>query len=102
MPWHTISPASRIREGQVLPFTVAGRLLAVGRTASGYFAVDGVCPHAGGNLGEGEVEGECVICPIHGFAYDVRSGLGKDDGGKLRLLRVELGGDDLLRIELPD
>jgi len=101
MAWHTISPASQIRVGQVLPFVVAGRLLAVGRTASGYFALDGICPHAGGNLGEGEVDRECVICPIHGFAYDVRSGRGLDDEARVRVHRVELDGD-LLRVELAD
>ena len=101
MPWHTISPASKIREGQVLAFTVAGRLLAVGRTATGYFAVDALCPHAGGNLGEGEVDKECVICPIHGYAYDVRSGVGVDDGSRVRVHRVELAGD-VLSVELPD
>ena len=101
MAWHTISPASRIRVGQVLPFVVAGRLLAVGRTESGYFAVDGICPHAGGNLGEGEIEKECVICPIHGFAYDVRSGRGLDDDANVRVHRVEVDGD-VLRVELSD
>ena len=101
MPWHTISPASSIREGQVLAFTVAGRLLAVGRTASGYFAVDGICPHAGGSLGEGEIENECVICPVHGYAYDVRSGAGTDDGASVRVHKIELDGD-VLRVELPD
>ena len=101
MPWHTISPASKIREGRVLAFSVAGRLLAVGRTATGYFAVDALCPHAGGNLGDGEVEHECVICPIHGYAYDVRSGVGVDDGSRVRVHRVELAGD-VLRVELPD
>lgn len=101
MAWHTISPASQIRAGQVLAFSVAGRLLAVGRTRSGYFALDGICPHAGGSLGEGEIENECVICPLHGFAYDVRTGLGTDDEGRVRVYRVELEGD-VLRIELPE
>jgi nitrite reductase (NADH) small subunit len=101
MAWHTLSPASRIREGQVLPFTIAGRLLAVGRTATGYFAVDGICPHAGASLGDGEVERECVICPVHGYAYDVRTGEGQDDGGRVRVHKIELDGD-VLRIELPD
>ncbi len=101
MAWHTLSPASRIRVGQVLAFTIAGRLLAVGRAESGYFAVDGICPHAGASLGEGELEHDCVICPVHGYAYDVRSGEGRDDGGRVRVHRVELDGD-VLRIELPD
>jgi nitrite reductase (NADH) small subunit len=99
--WHTLEPASRIRVGQVLSFRVAGRLLAVGRSAAGYFALDAVCPHAGGDLGEGEVEGECVICPLHGFAYDVRSGEGLDDGGRVRVHATRLRGD-MLEIELPE
>lgn len=101
MPWHTIEPASRIRLGQVLAFTLAGRLLAIGRTEAGYFALDGVCPHAGGSLGEGEIAGACVICPVHGYAYDVRSGEGSDDGARVRVHRVELSGD-VLKIELPE
>jgi nitrite reductase (NADH) small subunit len=101
MAWHTLAPASRIRVGQVLPFTIAGRLLAVGRTEHGYFAVDGICPHAGASLGEGELDRDCVICPVHGYAYDVRSGEGQDDGGRVRVHRVALDGDTL-RIELPD
>jgi nitrite reductase (NADH) small subunit len=101
MSWHTIAPASRLRVGRVLPFTVAGRLLAVGRTADGYFALDGICPHAGGNLGEGEIDGDCLICPIHGFAYELRTGHGRDDAATVRVHRVELDGDTL-KIELPD
>ncbi len=101
MAWHTLEPASRIAVGRVLPFAIGGRLLAVGRTAAGYFAVDGVCPHAGGSLGEGEIDGECVVCPIHGFAYDVRSGRGVDDDGRLRVYETKLEGD-VLRVLLPD
>jgi nitrite reductase (NADH) small subunit len=101
VPWHSIEPVSRIPEGRVLPFTVGGRLLAVGRTSQGLFAVDGVCPHAGGSLGEGEIDGECVICPIHGFAYDVRSGRGLDDDARVRVYETKLEGDVLL-ILLPD
>ena len=101
MSSHTISPASRIREGQVLCFTVAGRRLAVGRTARGYFALDDRCPHAGGSLGEGLVDGESVVCPIHGYAYDVTTGEGLDDGGEVRVHPCVLDGD-VLRVQLRD
>jgi nitrite reductase (NADH) small subunit len=98
---HRISPASRIREGQVLCFTVAGRRLAVGRTARGYFALDDRCPHAGGSLGEGLLDGEALVCPIHGYAYDVVTGEGLDDGAEVRVHPCELEGD-VLRIQLRD
>ncbi len=95
MGWHTVEPASRIREGQVVPFTVAGRRLAVGRTAAGYFAVDDLCPHARGSFGEGVIENDCVVCPVHGFAWNVRSGAGLDFPSPLRVHRTELEGDVL-------
>jgi nitrite reductase/ring-hydroxylating ferredoxin subunit len=99
MAEHTIQPASRIREGQVLCFEIAGRRLAVGRTARGYFALDDRCPHAGGSLGEGEVDGENVLCPIHGHAYDSITGEGLDDGAEVQVHPCRLDGD-VLRIQL--
>ena len=100
--WHRIEPASKIRPGEVLRFTVAGHELAVGRTREGrYFAVDDACPHAGGSLAEGLVEGETLICPIHGFAYHVREGRGLDDDAPLRVHPVRLREqEDVLEVEL--
>jgi nitrite reductase/ring-hydroxylating ferredoxin subunit len=95
--WHTLSPASRLREGQIVCIRVAGRRLAVGRSARGYFALDDDCPHAGGRLSEGMLEGEAVICPIHGYAYDVATGEGLDDGAEVRVHPCRLEGD-VLRI----
>jgi len=101
MAWHTLSPASRIREGQVRCFSIAGRRLAVGRTARGFFALDDRCPHAGGSLGEGLLDGEAVVCPIHGHAYDVTTGEGLDDGAEVRVHPCVLEGD-VLRIQLEE
>lgn len=55
-------------------FVANGRLLAVYRLESGLFALDGVCPHAGGPLAEGMVRGTTVTCPWHGWQFDVTSG----------------------------
>ena len=100
MAWHTLSPASRIREGQLLCLVLEGRRLVVGRTAQGFFALDDTCPHAGGSLCEGMLEAGAVICPIHGYAYDVVTGEGLDDGAEVRVHPCELHGDVLrIRIE---
>jgi nitrite reductase/ring-hydroxylating ferredoxin subunit len=86
--------------GQVLCVTIAGRRIAVGRTARGFFALDDLCPHAGGSLGEGLLDGGAVVCPIHGYAYDVTTGEGLDDGAGVRVHPCELEGDVLrIRIE---
>ena len=37
-------------------------------------ALDNTCPHAGGPLGEGTLDGERVTCPWHGWEFNVRTG----------------------------
>ncbi len=101
MGWHTLEPASKLREGEVMTFEMGGRHLAIGRTTDGYFAMDDLCPHAGGSLGEGMLDGENVLCPIHGYAYHVRTGEGLDDGNEVRVYQVALEGD-LLSVNLYD
>ena len=38
------------------------------------YAIEDVCTHDGGPLDQGELEGECVVCPRHGATFDVRTG----------------------------
>ncbi|MFQ5520752.1 MAG: Rieske (2Fe-2S) protein, partial [Candidatus Methylomirabilia bacterium] len=39
-----------------------------------YYAIDNTCLHRGGPLGEGELEGNIVTCPWHGWRYDTTTG----------------------------
>lgn len=55
-------------------FIVEGRVLAVFRSAAGLFAIDGICPHAGGPLVQGMLRGNVVTCPWHGWQFDVKTG----------------------------
>ena len=38
------------------------------------FALDDLCPHKGGPLGEGFCENGQVFCPLHGWGFDIRTG----------------------------
>ena len=51
-----------------------GREIMVCRVKDGIYAVDNVCSHAYARLNEGRLRGFRVICPLHGAAFDVRSG----------------------------
>ncbi len=44
-----------------------------------FYAIDDTCPHQGGPLGEGELQGTVVTCPWHEWRYDVRTGVNTDD-----------------------
>jgi len=39
-----------------------------------YSAMDNVCLHQGGPLGQGTIEGGKVVCPWHGWEYDPQTG----------------------------
>lgn len=51
-----------------------GRAVALYNVGGEIFALDGTCPHAGGPLGEGSLEGSVVTCPWHGWSFDVKTG----------------------------
>jgi nitrite reductase (NADH) small subunit len=56
-------------------FHVGGRTVAVFRSRDGkVFAVEGTCPHKGGPLADGMLIGEQVVCPLHAFRFDGKSG----------------------------
>lgn len=45
------------------------------RTEGKLFALDTLCPHEGGRIGEGPLwEGGCVVCPLHLYRFDPRTG----------------------------
>jgi nitrite reductase (NADH) small subunit len=75
-----VCPVSELpAEGQVGEFTVQSRSLCVARVNGAIAVLDGVCPHEGGPLGEGIVEDGRVVCPWHGYAYDVHTGESQQD-----------------------
>jgi nitrite reductase (NADH) small subunit len=61
-------------EGAGRVFLVNGREVALFRVEGVVHALDNVCCHAGGPLGEGRVEGPIVVCPWHSWRFDVRTG----------------------------
>jgi cytochrome P450/nitrite reductase/ring-hydroxylating ferredoxin subunit len=63
------------------PFTVSagGVDVALVRTAAGWRAFQGRCPHQGALLGEGEIEGDKLVCRNHRWRFRIESG--RRDGG---------------------
>ena len=60
--------------GQGIEVVAAGRMIALFNVDGQFFALDGVCPHQGGRLGQGELCGSIVTCPWHGWQFNVENG----------------------------
>ena len=65
--------------GEVREFLVGSRAFCVANVAGNIAVLDGVCPHEGGPLGEGIIEEGRVVCPWHGYCFDVHSGVSQKD-----------------------
>jgi nitrite reductase/ring-hydroxylating ferredoxin subunit len=67
--------SERVTAGAVIAARVGGRRVAVARLGSGRLVVvDDECPHDGGRISDGFVEGERLVCARHGWQLEVRNG----------------------------
>jgi nitrite reductase/ring-hydroxylating ferredoxin subunit len=65
---------SEIPPGTAAEFVVDEQIVALFNVAGRLYALDGICPHQGGPLGKGSLQGGVVTCPWHGWQFDVRTG----------------------------
>ena len=72
--WVEIARADEIPPGTGKELAAGGRVVALYNVDGTFCALDGVCPHAGGPLGQGILTGDVVTCPWHGWQFDVTSG----------------------------
>lgn len=92
---------SKLPPGSVMEAIVGTESYAVCNIDGRLHALGGVCPHAGGPLGQGAIEGEMLVCPWHAWQYDCQTGANDfDEDIRLTTYNVRVDGDDIL-IDIP-
>jgi nitrite reductase (NADH) small subunit len=84
-----LPPADEAKE-----FFCGGRAICIANVNGSYSAMDGICPHRGGPLGQGMIEGGKVVCPWHAWAWDVKTGASELDSNlkvQIHLMKIENG-----------
>jgi nitrite reductase/ring-hydroxylating ferredoxin subunit len=72
--WLRVASVHEVPAGSAKEVMAGERVVALFNVDGQFHAMDGVCPHAGGPLGEGTVSGTTVTCPWHGWQFDVTTG----------------------------
>jgi nitrite reductase/ring-hydroxylating ferredoxin subunit len=67
-------PVAAVTPGKGVLASVNARDVAVFRRGEELLAIGNDCPHQGGSLCDGWVEGDIVVCPLHGWEFDMRTG----------------------------
>ncbi len=72
--FHTIARVDQVPAGTLKVFRMKGRRIAVSQVEGTFYAIDDLCTHDEGPLGEGVLRGDEVECPRHGARFSVRTG----------------------------
>ncbi len=87
---------SDVAPGTAKQVSVEGKELAVFNIDGTFRVIDNECPHRGGPLAEGDIEGCLVTCPWHAWQFDVTSGESVTDDMKVATYEVKVDGDAVL------
>ena len=73
--WTRITATGNIpaREGRCIQ--VDGIELAIFNLNDRFVTIENQCPHEGGPLCDGIVAGSTVVCPLHGWRFDLETGM---------------------------
>ena len=74
MARHPVAKAGDVPAGEGRCVQAGGKELALFHVDGKYYAIDNECPHVGGPLGEGTLEGMEVVCPLHRWTFDLVTG----------------------------
>ncbi|SFP02990.1 Rieske (2Fe-2S) protein [Salibacterium halotolerans] len=69
-----IASSDSIGEGEMMEVSVGKETVLVARVDGSVYAVDGICSHAYSELVDGELEDNCLYCPLHFACFDIRNG----------------------------
>lgn len=72
--FHKLLDLDELPEGRVTTVNIGHHSFAVTHFKGQYACLDNACPHQGGPLGEGSIEGGKLRCPWHGYDYDPLGG----------------------------
>ena len=102
MPYTKVAEVDEIGVGQGTLIERGGTTIAVFNAGGGrFYATSPTCPHEDGPLAEGWLEGDAVVCPWHGFDFDLGTGRCRvDEDLSIAVYPVRVTGDSV-EVDLP-
>ncbi len=96
-----IAACDEIAEGERKIVQIDGLSIGVFHHDGAWYAVRNWCVHRGGPVALGDLQGDVLTCPWHGFKYDIRTGVClMDTAAELDSYSVSIEGNDVF-IHLP-
>jgi 3-phenylpropionate/trans-cinnamate dioxygenase ferredoxin subunit len=74
MQFQKVAQFDELADGEKRKITLDGKVILLTKIGGTCYAIDNRCPHMGGSLYDGKLDGTSIRCPRHGTAFDVRTG----------------------------
>ncbi len=92
-----VAKVSDVKTGEGKVVIAGGKEVALFNVGGQFSAIDNVCPHQGGPLGEGMLDGEEITCPWHGWTFNVKNGVCTfNPNASVPSFQVKVEGEDIL------
>lgn len=83
-----------IAEGSAKRVRTRGEEMAVFKCNGQLYGIQNICPHEGGQLCNGWIDGGEVVCPLHGYKFNLETGACSTDPKlKIKVFRLVSQGD---------
>jgi len=94
--WIRVASINEIPPGTIREVLAGDRVVALGNVDGEFHALDGICPHQGGPLGKGRLNGSTLTCPWHGWQFNLCTGQHRVNASiRHTTVAVRVVGDDV-------
>ena len=92
-----VASVTELKPGEGKTILSNGKEIALFNAGGNFFAIQNECPHRGGPLGEGILSDTSVICPLHAWMFDLKTGGCINNPGKtIKTFPVKIEGSDVM------
>lgn len=74
MSFVEIATIEELMDGNMKMAKINGHEILLARVGDNYYSADNRCPHMGGNLSHGTLDGTVITCPRHHSQFDLTDG----------------------------
>ncbi len=95
--YYTVASVGDIQPGELRYVEANGKAICLANVGGEILAPDNACTHEQAPLSDGAIIGDQIECPLHGGAFDIRSGEPTNYPAvqPVKTYRVEIDGDDI-------
>jgi nitrite reductase/ring-hydroxylating ferredoxin subunit len=96
MAFAKVGSLAALPPGALRQVQAGAQTIALCRVGNEVHAVDGICPHSGGPLGQGALHGSTLVCPWHAWEFDCVTGeYDRNPDLRLQKFAVKVEGDEV-------